>query len=308
VAVQVEADPREAFRAIERRWLEENGVDATSRFVELANPRLRTHVLECGSGEPTVILHGGDAEGADWAPLMGPLQDRLHMFAVDRPGFGLTDAFDYHNVDLRSHAANFVVSLLDALELPNATLIGGSMGGFFALSAALAHPDRIGRVLLIGYPAGLTREAPLGLRLACAVPGATKMMMRQVSSPKGQRDQYRKMFHCDLAKIPDTYFDLRVAALNIPGTADTWAVLLRRIAGLRGIRPDVYFGEELANVHQPTLVLFGERDMAPVETGRAATKRIPNARFEYLPGVAHFPFLEDTDECVRLVREFLDAS
>jgi pimeloyl-ACP methyl ester carboxylesterase len=220
----------------------------------------------------------------------------------------LTEAFDYRNVDLRSHAANFIVSLLDALELPNATLIAGSMGAFFALSAALAHPDRVTRLVLIGYPAGLTREASLGLRLAAAVPGASKLMMRQVSSQEGQRDQYNKMFHCDLAKIPDTYFDLRVAALNIPGNADTWAVLLRRIAGLRGIRPEVYLGDDLVNVRQPTLVMFGERDMASVEVGRAATERIPNGRFEYLPGVAHFPFLEDTDECVRLVREFLDET
>jgi hypothetical protein len=76
-AIQVEADPRASYEAIERRWLQENGVDATSRFVELANPRLRVHALECGSGEPAVVLHGGDGEGADWAPLMGPLQDRL---------------------------------------------------------------------------------------------------------------------------------------------------------------------------------------------------------------------------------------
>jgi len=48
-------------------------------------------------------------------------------------------------------------------------------------------------------------------------------------------------------------------------------VLLRRIAGLHGIRPGMYLGEELAETDVPTLVLWGEHDMAPLDEGRRET-------------------------------------
>jgi pimeloyl-ACP methyl ester carboxylesterase len=308
MAIDMEREAkRQEFARFEERFLQLNGVEATSRFVRLAEPPIQVHLLEAGQGEPAVLLHGGDGEGADWAPLLSRFDDRLHLFALDRPGFGLSDPFDYRSVDLRRHAETVVASLLDVLELETATLIGGSMGGFFALAAALAHPGRVRRLALVGYPVGMTREAPLPLRISCAVPGATKMMMRQAASKKGQHNQYRKMFHVDPDKISDEYFDLRVAALQM-GTGDTWALLLRRIAGLRGIRRGVYLGDELHKISQPTLVMFGEHDMATVDAGRTATARIPGARFVALPGVAHFPFLEAPEESARVLRGFLDET
>lgn len=101
----------------------------------------------------------------NWAPLMAVLKDRLHMYAPDRPGFGLTDAFDYRNADLRTHASDFVVSVLDALGLESVTLIGGSMGGFFCLAAALDHPSRVRNLVLVGMAVGVSASASLPLRI-----------------------------------------------------------------------------------------------------------------------------------------------
>ncbi len=127
------------FVEVQRQLLDYYGVRAESRFVSLREPAMRAHVLEAGDGEPLVILHGGDGQAVDWAPLMAPLQHHFHVYAADRPGFGLSDPFDYRRTDLRDHAARFVRSLLDTLGIETATLVGGSLGGSFALAAAVGQ-------------------------------------------------------------------------------------------------------------------------------------------------------------------------
>lgn len=300
-------NPRDRFAALQAEMLAFYGLNAVSRYVTLQAPPIRLHMLEAGSGEPAIIFHGGDGQGIDWAPLMSELQRDLHMFAVDRPGFGLSDPFDYRGVDLRQHAAQIALGTLDALGLERATLIGGSMGGLFALAAALAAPDRVRRVILVGMPVGLASSAPLLLRLVCAIPGTAEWMMRRLAKPGTQHRncQYKNMFKTDVDRIPELYFEMQEAGLAIPRAPETWAMLLRQAANLRGMRPEVVLIDELADLTTPMLVLWGQRDMAPAKTGRAATARIPDARFIELGGVGHFPFLEDPDRCARLIREFI---
>jgi pimeloyl-ACP methyl ester carboxylesterase len=301
---------RIAFLEAQDRLLRYYGVVASSRYVELERPRMRAHVLEAGQGEPVVILHGGDGQGVDWAPLMAELQGDFRLYALDRPGFGLSDPFDYRRVDLRRHAAEVLTSALDALGIERATIVGGSMGGFFALATAFAHPERVRALALVGMPLGLSRRIALPMRILCGIPGLANLFVTRIGQPTAdaRKKQYRTMFHIDPATVPEVYFDMQVAGMRIPGALPTWAVLLRRVAGLRGIRPEVTFEDELPSLEVPTLVIWAENDMAPVEAGRAATARMPNARFECLPGVGHFPFLEVPGETARLIRELVAAT
>jgi pimeloyl-ACP methyl ester carboxylesterase len=295
------------FVELQRRMLDFYGVRAESRYVTLDSPDLRIHVLDAGAGEPLVLLHGGDGEGVDWAPLMGRLQGDVRVIAVDRPGFGLSDPFDYRRVDLRAHAASFVGSLLDALGLDTATLVGGSMGGFFALVGALEHPERVRRVVLVGMPLGVARSAPWPMRIVGTVPGLSHMFMKKAASGlDAQRDQYRKMFGMDPDSVPELYLETRLAGVRLPGAAATWAVLLRHVVGLRGMTPGVVLDDDLRRITQPVLMLWGDHDMAPVAVGRQAATQFPDARFVDLGDVGHFPFLEVPDVCAELILEFLD--
>jgi pimeloyl-ACP methyl ester carboxylesterase len=293
------------FMELQRKLLASYGVRASSRFVDLARPAMRAHVLEAGDGEPVVLLHGGDGEAVNWAPLMAPLQAHAHIYAVDRPGCGLSDAFDYRTTDLREHAADFVASLLDALGLETVTLVGGSMGGFFALAATLARPERVHNLILVGYPAGATWEVSEGVRMICGTPGMAEEFMKGRDTLEAQQTQYREMFHVDPATVPELYFETRIAGLRLPSEQGTWATLLPRLATLEGIRPEVYLGDELPRISAATLVLWGEHDMAPPEVGRAVADRIPRARFVYLPGVGHFPFLEAPERTAELISSFI---
>ncbi len=293
------------FARMQGLLLDHYGVKAESRYLALREPAMRAHVLDAGRGEPLVLIHGGDGEGVTWAPLMAELQHDFRVIAVDRPGFGLSDPFDYRRTDLRRHAADFVTSVLDALDLPSATVVACSMGGFFALSTALDAPQRVRRLALVGMPVGISREVSWPLRIICAIPGMTRRFMKGVQSLEGQRNQYRTMFHIDPDSVPELYLRTRLAGVTLPGSADTWALLLRRVCGLWGIRREMYLGDELPGLRAPTLVLWGERDMAPAEAGRAGCAAIPRAKFVEMKGVGHFPYLESPRVTADLVREFL---
>ena len=246
---------RKAFAERQAALLRFYDLPARSRYLDIERPEMRAHLLEAGDGEPLVLIHGGDGEGALWAPLMAELEDGYRLYALDRPGCGLSDPFDYRDVDLRRHAGDFVTSVLDALGLESATLVSTSMGGFFALTTALDHPERVRRLAFVGMPLGMVSSAPLPLRLIAGVPGLSRRFMKTRGSIEAQRAQYRQMFKTDPDTIPVPYLEARVAGVSIPATQDTWAVLLRRIAGLGGIRAGMYLGDELARLEVPTLVL-----------------------------------------------------
>jgi len=299
-------DAKERFIELQAKTLSLHNVNAASRFIDLAKPKMRAHVLEAGTGDPVVLLHGGDGEAVNWAPMMSPLQKHARIFAVDRPGFGLTDAFDYRGVNLRTHAADFVVSVLDSLKLETATLVGSSMGGFFALAATLAHQQRVRGLVLVGYAVGAVRELPLAMRIICGVPGLSRRFMKARPTMEAQRKQYREMFKVELNKVPELYFETRIAGLQLPSEQGTWAEMLPRVANLWGIRREVYLGDELSRIQVPSLMIMGERDMAPVASGRAVMARIPGGRFEFLPDVAHFPYFEAPERTAELIVEFLN--
>jgi pimeloyl-ACP methyl ester carboxylesterase len=298
----------EPFEVLQSRLLQHYGVRARSRFVELKEPRLRTHLLEVGGGEePMVIVHGGDGEAVNWAPLMAVLQDRFHLLAVDRPGFGLTEPFDYRGVAFRPHASAFMSSLLDALDLPSATLIGGSFGAFFCLVAALEHPERVRRLVLVGAPVGVARSASLPLRTLGGIPGAARLLMSRAATLEGQRTQYAREFHIDPDTVPELYFRTRMAGVRRPGAQKTFAHALRRVVGLRGFKGDIYLGDELPRLHQPTLFVWGEHDdLAPIAEAREVSEMMPDSTFVVLDGVGHFPFLEAPERTGELIARFVE--
>ena len=299
------SETERSFAELERELLDFYGVDAQSRFLDLARPRMRAHVLEAGEGPPALFLHGGDGEAVNWAPLMARLQDDARLYGVDRPGFGLSDRFDYRAVDLRRHAGDFTVSVLDALGLESATVMGGSMGGFFALVTALDHPERVSRLVLMGMPVGFTAHLPIALRVIFGLPGLPTLLMRRAATLEGQRKQYAQMFKVDPDTVPDLYFQARIAGVRRPGVQQTWATILRRVTRLRGYRPGMYLGDELSRIAQPTLVIWGEHDWVPVGDARAAAARMPDAHVHYLEGIGHFPFLQAPEETARAIREFV---
>jgi len=118
------------------------------QFVE--TPFGKTFVL-CApqAGKPSlVLLHGSTSNSATWLGVIPLYRKNFSVYCLDIPGEpGLSSE---HRLKLSSDApANWLASTLDALCIERSAFVGMSLGGWYALSFAIAHPERVTALSLI---------------------------------------------------------------------------------------------------------------------------------------------------------------
>ena len=124
------------------------------RGVRFENIRLETgprlHYAECGNpdGEPVVFLHGWPDSWFSFSRLLPLLPESVRALAVDQRGFGDSDRPE-SGYAIPEMGAD-VIAFFDALQINRATLVGHSFGSFVARQAAIAQPQRVAALALIG--------------------------------------------------------------------------------------------------------------------------------------------------------------
>lgn len=293
-------DLAQGLEEAELRVFERYGLEVRARSLKLRSPPLRIHVVEAGTGPPVLLVGGGGAGGAAWAPLMAGLKG-LRLVAVSRPGAGQSDAFDYRGVDLRQHAVTFLEAVMDELELARPPLVANSMGGLWSLWLALDRPDRVSALAQLGCPALLPHSsAPLSMRLLSLrrlgrlVPAFGRSVTDDVAAASAAR------------RLPPEMIDYLRRTERLWVRGPTRLSLIQSALRLRGPRRAFQLrDEELATVAQPALFIWGDRDTyGSPAVGRRAVTVMPNASIEVLPG-GHLPWLENPHRCARLLLEFL---
>lgn len=297
-----------AFDRAEHRLCERYGVQAEHRTLELREPRLRTRALVAGSGPPLLLVHGGGGFAAQWVPLMAAVPGR-QLIAIERPGCGGSEPFDYRGVDLRDHGVAFLDAVLDELGLDRVPIAANSMGALWSLWLALDRPERVSALALLGSPALLLDSgAPLPMRLM-SVRGLNRLLFQlQRPGPASARRQVAQVFGTQAAEqLPPEFTDAVEQASRVPGAQVAFRTLIERALRLRGGRVELQ-AEELARVRQPVLFIWGDDDMfAGPEYGRRACAEMPDARLEVLTG-GHCPWTDHPERCAQLLSAFLDAS
>jgi pimeloyl-ACP methyl ester carboxylesterase len=295
--------------AAEQRLLGHYGLAPRAARVTLEDPPLDVRVLEVGEGPPLLLVHGSGTSAASWAPLMPHLPGR-RLLAVDLPGFGSSGPHDYGARPLRAHAVAQMRSLLDALDLRRAPIVGTSLGGWWALCAALAEPSRVAAVASLGIPA----LAFPGVRgdpffTAMTTPGVGRLVARL--PPPSTRMVRASMARGALgrraaANTPDEWFETAIASMRMPGWHTAMWSHLNLAFRTGRPRPGNHFSDdELRRIRTPVLFIWGEEDVyGGPEIGRRACAVMPDARLEVLPG-GHAPFLDDPERCGALISEFL---
>jgi pimeloyl-ACP methyl ester carboxylesterase len=298
----------ERFLRAQDLLLAGNGNSVHSRFVQIAEPRLRVQVLEGGQGEPVLLLHGGDGMAAQWEPLLSRLSSGFHIYAPDRPGCGLTDMFSYRDVPLREHAINFVLTTMDALGLKTANLVGNSMGGYFALVFALAHPERVERLVTVGEPAGSSATIPPGNRLL-AMRGLNGLMYATLMKPGDSAtfEGFKRILVTHPDRLSQAYLDCCTAASEIPGTTESWLTLLEDCHITSGRSTLTYsLRPELPKLSMPTLLIWGDKDsFGPPSLAQEMAQLMPNSRVEVVPDAGHLAWLDQPETVAGLIVNFL---
>ena len=283
------------------------GLDVKSTFLQGEDPAKRVHVLQTGQGDPVLMIHGGNSVAAGWAPLVAQLAGRWEVYAPDRPGCGLTHRQNYRGIAYRQHATTFLGDTMDGLRLRHATLVGNSVGGYWALAFALAHPDRVDRLILIGEPAGSTRTLDPKVRIA-ATPVLNRLIFATIGRPRRDPQSLRGLM-ADPARASKDLMECFFAAATIPGAQLAWRTMLELITGLRKPNNLTYaLIPELPTLRCPVLFAWGEHDMAPVPAGRELSRHVKQARFEVIRDAGLISWLDQPEVVGWLVADFMGTS
>lgn len=289
--------------AVHERILETS--PAKSRLVTVASSG-RVHMLEAGDGPPVVLLHGSSTSSLLLLPLLERLQG-VWGIAVDRPGFGLSDPADVPRERFRQAAVDWLDGVLDALGLDAAALAGGSMGGTWALWYALARPERVRRLVLLGAAPLLPGTRVPSLLRVMATPMLGEFLQRVM---KPSHKMVVKMMASMGEKDTIVNFPAQIEALVGAGRDPVFAQV--NLAELKAaispfgfrralrVQPD-----EVRNVAAPTLLVWGDHEpVGSVKVAESTQDLMPNARLEVLPA-GHAPWLGNPERTAELVSSFV---
>ena len=250
--------------------------------------------VEDGTGPALVFLHAGVADKRMWRDQMAAFADRFRVVAYDRRGFGETrcrpETFS-HMQDLRA--------VLDKLGIEQATLVGCSQGGRFAVDFALAYPQRVARLVLVAPAIG---GAPQPQEL----PDDIDNLLQQAEQAEDQQ-------HYDLVNRIEAHMWLdgpRSVDGRVQGSARD-LFLRMNIIPLKSPSPgkdeaatDSF--KKLGKIAAPTLLIWGDLDFPHLQERCALlAKRIKSAQSAMMPGTAHLPNLEQPKQFNALLDGFL---
>lgn len=235
--------------------------------------------IEEGNGEPLLLLHG----------LFGALSNFQ----------GLIDYFRHHNkvvvpilplldMDILHTSvgglAKFVHKFIEAREYENVHLLGNSLGGHVAIVHTLKHPERIKSLILTGS-SGLFEN--------------------------GMGDSYPKRGDYEYIKKKTglTFYDPNTATKEL--VDEVYSIVNNRLKAIKiialaksAIRNNL--GEELNQIKQPTLLVWGNNDtITPPFVGKEFNKLIPNSELYFVDKCGHAPMMEVPDEFNAILHKFL---
>ena len=258
----------------------------TGQFVEVDGERL--HVRTLGEGPPVVLVHGlgGQMRNFDYLPL-AELAQRWRLVLVDRPGAGLSPRVSESKAGIAAQA-HLVLALIRALGLPQRPLlVGHSLGGAIALSAALQEPDALAGLALIAPFTHFSSDVPAPFRaLGIRTPWLRHLFAHTLAVPLAILNSRRAVAFIFAPEPPPADFPLRGG-------------------GLLGLRPSAFSAssadmvavaddlpaqqQRYGELRVPVRVLYGDGDRVldwRVQ-GEGLKAKVPQAQLQVIPGAGH---------------------
>jgi pimeloyl-ACP methyl ester carboxylesterase len=253
------------------------------------------HYDDAGSGQTIVLLHAGIADRRMWDAQVGPLSERYRVIRYDLRGFGDSTSEDVlfaHHDDL--------AALITPLDAAPAWLIGASFGGRVALDCALAHPEVVAGLVLVGaalggypWPESLnaSEEEIEEAFSAGDFERAAEVDMRVwVDGPRRSPADVDPRVRMHAKKMARHVYEVATDA-GQPIPLDPPAI------------------ERLAEIHVPTLIIVGDQDQPMIlEIADRLANDIPGSRLETIHNAAHLPSMEAPTAFLDLVVNYVGTA
>ena len=257
-----------------------------------------------GTGPVLFFVHGALVDGRLWEPVVDRLRDRFRCVVPELP-LGSHELAMPAGADLSPHGlARLVAGVLDALDLDDVTLVGNDTGGAICQLLVVAHPERVGRLVLTDCDAfeDFPPKAFKPLVAAAKVPGALRALLEPMRLKASRR---LPLAYGWLAKrpIPDDVTDGWV--LRALGDKRVMADLRKALSGLE---PGVLLDNtpKLASFAKPVLLVWSRDDkFFKVEHAHRLAQIFPDARVEELTDAYTFVSWDQPDRVAELVGAFV---
>ena len=247
---------------------------------------------EAGNGPDLLLIHAGVADRRMWTDVLPAFAERFHVVAPDLRAYGDTPI----PPEPFSWTAD-IIGLLDALAVERTHVIGVSVGAKVAIDLALARPERVERLVLVGAGINGWQFGPemdaigeaerSALEAGDPQAAAWEMVRAWLDGPQRGPDDVDP-------ELRRRLYEMQLHAYAIDNEEAELSFLVDDHRA------------HFAEIRSPAFVLVGALDqgdmraMAPV-----LAREIPGARLHELPGVAHLPPMEDPATFARVATEFL---
>jgi pimeloyl-ACP methyl ester carboxylesterase len=280
-----------------------------NQFVTVDNYRIAYRTEGNPTLPPLVMVHGWLSYGGVWDTTAQALRDTHFCIMIDLLGYGYSDKPPAYTKEKRvelygiPQQARRVLAVADALKLDKFAITGHSMGGQIAVYLAVNAPKRINKVIsvsgvvtgnLSAYNRYITRSI---IYAALYVPAVWSFARYATPRFAWYREFNQRPLYYE--KALQRAFSRNNEFAMLPG------IETPAIASLEAIEACPLV-DQLGEVRQPTLVVFGKHDgTVPVENAEIMQRNVPNCTLSLLDSCSHVPMEERFDAYIAPIRTFL---
>jgi pimeloyl-ACP methyl ester carboxylesterase len=288
--------PEKPVEELKPRWAQ-----PPSMFIGAGG--MQVHIRDEGPRDdpsPIVLLHGTGSSLYAWDGWTAALKGKRRVIRYDMAGFGLTGPSPdgIYNV---GRDVELLVAVLDKLQVQRCIVGGNSLGGTVAWRAALAHPERVDKLILVNsggygtYP----KSSPIGMMLL-ELPGISWLMQNML--PRFLVEQgYRNIFG-DPNKVTREMID---RAIDLTQREGNRRALIQRMRQ----RAPSHQSRRIPELTLPTLIIWGGRDrLIPPSDAERFHREIAGSTLTVFEDLGHAPEEEDAAQSVVAVKRFLGIS
>ncbi|HEX3245603.1 MAG TPA: alpha/beta hydrolase [Chloroflexota bacterium] len=240
-----------------------------------------------GSGEPLVLVHGGLTTIGEMEAWIDPLGKTRQVIAVEMQGHGHTADTD-RPISL-AQMGDDIAALLDYLNVPKADVVGHSFGGASAIRAAIQHPEKVRRLVVISSPAARSGWYP-----------ETQEGMSQVGAPLAE-----SMMQTPTGRLSQQWPEPQ----RFPRFLDKFGRMMSQ---------PYDWSADIANLPMPVLLVFADNDSVSqkhiaeffallgggVKEPGWKNTQLSKSRLAIVPGYSHYNFIT-SPEVPRIIARFL---
>ncbi len=265
-----------------------------SRYTKWEHGKL--HYVAAGSGPVVILIHGLGGSWDNWKIIIPILSARYRVYALDLPGFGLSDKPEIsYSIPFMAQA---VLALMKETGVEKADFVGHSFGGHVLMELALKHPEKVRRMILLDAVGAQSLWEPLrrltlmGLELLehnpeWLSPGWAKQLVETCFYKPG--DEYEEMVK---------FF---VAALQRPEGRQLVRSFSKAAQGILNYP----LTNRLRQIKASTLVVWGQNDqVVSLDQAVKLNREITGSQMQLIPRCGHIPQLERPEQLASIMLEY----